>query len=635
MDEATVSQGEEQVRDDRFGRYRLIGKLAEDRLADVYLAEVVDDAGRANRVALTCVGAALSDDPRFIRAFLNGAASAARLAHPNVVRTIDFGKIDDRYFIATEYVPGRSLGTILARAAERGTAVPAELAAAIVARVCDATLYAHAIGEDGGRIRGPAHARVAPDSVLVSATGDVKLSGFAPHRVLAGAAAHPTSSGSPAHAANGNGASHDDEAQADVAAVGGLLLALLAGRPATVDSGEVDVEAATAAAPEPLRLLARCAVDPDPEQRIASVAEMRLALEGFLSLRPEVAPRAADLAAFVARLFDEPALAVEPAHPPRPRLAWMPWLCAAGAVAFVVAIGIAQTRSLRAAQGRANGAVAALRAGRPAEAIAGFERAFAAAPSWSASDLRARHGGDYRAALARDGERLLAAGNLDGAERRFRAVVALDPRNVDAHLRLGRILARAGDPVGAEREWRTAADLDPSSIPAHRELASLAFDAGRYGEALGHYERLAALHPPDEDEVWLRIAECHQQSARRAAADADAALQRGVTVRVQRGDDAATSQPPASGAVPAAARAVRRRDLVHRVACPNECLRDIAQWHTSSAENWKKLVSPVNRGATAECVALKVGSEVRIPAELVRRSATMPCGAGSSSPPPP
>lgn len=60
-------------------------------------------------VALKVLKAALIADPVYTRRFIHEARSAAEVRHPNLVPILDAGEHDGRQFLASSYVPGRTL----------------------------------------------------------------------------------------------------------------------------------------------------------------------------------------------------------------------------------------------------------------------------------------------------------------------------------------------------------------------------------------------------------------------------------------------------------------------------------------------------------------------------------------------
>ena len=124
-----------------FGSYRLQRRLARGGMAEVFLARLIGVEGFERRVAIKRILPHLSESEEFRAMFLDEARLAAQLTHPNIVHIYDFGKVDDYYFIAMEYVDGVDIGRLIRRAKERP--VPFELAARILADVCAGLHFAH------------------------------------------------------------------------------------------------------------------------------------------------------------------------------------------------------------------------------------------------------------------------------------------------------------------------------------------------------------------------------------------------------------------------------------------------------------------------------------------------------------
>src|SRR5262245_33108729 len=92
--------------EERIGKYRLIGVLAEGGMARLYLAEQSGPQGFKKVVALKRVLPHLAGHPEFREMFLREAIVAARLDHPHIVTTYELGEVDGQYFISMEYLPG-------------------------------------------------------------------------------------------------------------------------------------------------------------------------------------------------------------------------------------------------------------------------------------------------------------------------------------------------------------------------------------------------------------------------------------------------------------------------------------------------------------------------------------------------
>ena len=95
------------------GRYRVISRLGSGGMADVYLAE---DQLLGRQVAVKLLHHHFAEDQEFVERFRREASSAARLSHPNIVGIFDRGEWNGTYYIAMEYVAGRSLKTLVREA---------------------------------------------------------------------------------------------------------------------------------------------------------------------------------------------------------------------------------------------------------------------------------------------------------------------------------------------------------------------------------------------------------------------------------------------------------------------------------------------------------------------------------------
>jgi eukaryotic-like serine/threonine-protein kinase len=145
------------------GRYRVISRLGSGGMADVYLAQ---DQLLGREVAVKVLHHHFAEDHEFVERFRREASSAAALSHPNIVGIFDRGEWDGTYYIAMEYVAGRSLKTIVR---EQGALDPAT-AIDIVIQILRAARSAHR--------RGVIHRDLKPHNVILDEEGRARVTDF-------------------------------------------------------------------------------------------------------------------------------------------------------------------------------------------------------------------------------------------------------------------------------------------------------------------------------------------------------------------------------------------------------------------------------------------------------------------------
>ncbi len=119
--------------------YTVRGKVGEGGTATVFRA----DHPAHGSVALKVLREKLQHDKTAVARFLREAQFGARVEHPNIVRTLDYGQSDtDRYYLAIEWASGE----ILDKYAEKSGPLPCTEVAAIMSQICGAVQAAHDVG---------------------------------------------------------------------------------------------------------------------------------------------------------------------------------------------------------------------------------------------------------------------------------------------------------------------------------------------------------------------------------------------------------------------------------------------------------------------------------------------------------
>src|SRR4051812_23883825 len=102
MGEPRDDESTETTQQRRFGRYRIVEPLASGGMAQIFKAQTA----QGKIFTLKKILKDFSNNPDFIRMFLDEAKISLSLKHQNVVRVLDFGQMDGTYYLAMEFVFG-------------------------------------------------------------------------------------------------------------------------------------------------------------------------------------------------------------------------------------------------------------------------------------------------------------------------------------------------------------------------------------------------------------------------------------------------------------------------------------------------------------------------------------------------
>lgn len=142
------------------GDYRLLNKIGEGGMGEVWAASTVDEV----RCALKFIKADLADDPDFKKRLEREIKMCLPLDHPNLLKLYGYGVASDgRVYTVSELLEGQTLKELLAS----GEHDPPQLASRVLEEVGDALSYLHE--------RTLVHRDVKPDNIFVCSDGTLKL----------------------------------------------------------------------------------------------------------------------------------------------------------------------------------------------------------------------------------------------------------------------------------------------------------------------------------------------------------------------------------------------------------------------------------------------------------------------------
>jgi serine/threonine-protein kinase len=159
-------------------RYELVCVVAEGGMGIVYEARQHGTGDFDKRVAIKLIREEFSAIKEFRNNFIGEARLVADLIHTNIVQTYHLGEVNGQYYMTMEYVDGVTLDEFLRRHSREEVAVPADIAAFIISRICRGLAYAHRKRDRSGRPLGIVHRDVNPRNIMIAHEGDVKLTDF-------------------------------------------------------------------------------------------------------------------------------------------------------------------------------------------------------------------------------------------------------------------------------------------------------------------------------------------------------------------------------------------------------------------------------------------------------------------------
>jgi serine/threonine-protein kinase len=274
-----------------FSRYKIIAKVGEGGMGEVYLAR---DTQLKRRVALKLLAPDIACDSDQLRRLVREARVASALNHPNIVTVYEIGQSDTVHFISTEFVEGDTLRRHLSRS-------PLKLSEAvdIAIEIASALVVAH----DADVV----HTDIKPENIMLREDGLLKVLDF-------GLATHSRDKIrlDDSHEATWNSVKTNPgrvmgtvaymspeqvrgdvlDARTDIWSLGVVMYEMIVGRPPFAGSSPVDVLAAILKdEPEPIKLASPRAparlqriitksLSKSPDERYQTVSEVLLDLKG-------------------------------------------------------------------------------------------------------------------------------------------------------------------------------------------------------------------------------------------------------------------------------------------------------------------------------------------------------------------
>jgi serine/threonine-protein kinase len=149
--------------------FNIVRLLGEGQIGELYVAE---RPRLPRQYALKILPADMSADPEYRFRFQQQSDQAAALSHPNIVGLHDRGELEDRLWLAMDYIDGTDAAQLLTDTYPDG--MPPDLVIEIVSAIADALDYAHE--------QGLVHRYVNPSNILLTDSSSgrrrILLAGF-------------------------------------------------------------------------------------------------------------------------------------------------------------------------------------------------------------------------------------------------------------------------------------------------------------------------------------------------------------------------------------------------------------------------------------------------------------------------
>jgi len=303
---------------ERFGDYHLITKIATGGMAEIFLAKHVNSPVTSMPIAIKRILRQHNTNHAFIKMFLAEARIICNLTHDRIVKIYDFGKYDDIYYIAMEYVFGQNLGQLMNRYEQKGKRLPLDLVLNIAAAVLEGLDFAHNARDRNGMFLNIVHLDMNPNNILLSYEGKIKLVDFGiAHASYTSSLKRSLLSiqGTYGYLSPEQCLEQPVDRRSDIFSLGVILYEALSGKPlfkhmesdaailhAIVHEPIPDIRTVAPEVPREVAAILRKALQKDRNARYSSAAEMLEDIKKFRIMR-EFDPQTENIPAILKREF--------------------------------------------------------------------------------------------------------------------------------------------------------------------------------------------------------------------------------------------------------------------------------------------------------------------------------------------
>jgi serine/threonine protein kinase len=159
-------------------RYRILAKIGSGGMGDVFLGIQRGAVDFQRLIVLKQIHGHLLDQQNQRQMFVDEASLVASLAHPHIVKIVDFRQTDNSFFIIMEYVDGETLKVIRSMCQRRRIPLPFPIACKLIMSACEALHYAHNATSRDGRPLNIIHRDIGLHNLMIDRNGYLKVIDF-------------------------------------------------------------------------------------------------------------------------------------------------------------------------------------------------------------------------------------------------------------------------------------------------------------------------------------------------------------------------------------------------------------------------------------------------------------------------
>ena len=147
-------------------------------MAEVFLASLQGPVGFDRDVVVKKIHPRWADNADVLALFKDEARLGSRLNHPNIVQVLDYGRSQGSTYLVMEWVEGYNTADVIAAAEDTTEPLSPAVAVSICAEIARALEHIHQARDDFGGNLGIVHRDLNPANILMSFSGEVKLTDF-------------------------------------------------------------------------------------------------------------------------------------------------------------------------------------------------------------------------------------------------------------------------------------------------------------------------------------------------------------------------------------------------------------------------------------------------------------------------